>query len=115
MAGATVVRKRSNLRWAVLLAVCIVLSFVAAGWATDHVGGAVQRVAYGVMALCILLSLPALVWVAGEAHLRWSPRSGPARALVGWTIAAGCIAVGVLTGPFAFILFLLCASYALQG
>ncbi|WP_156996625.1 hypothetical protein [Knoellia aerolata] len=103
---------RGNLRWALLLAGAVLaLWFVG----LPVLGGVVRddrpdRAMFALAAVTILLAPVALVWVVGEAHLRWSPRARGARGVVGWTLALACLGLLLWLAPPA--LYLLVSSLA---
>ena len=66
-------------------------------------GGSVVRV---LLPVAVLVSTVALVWVTGEAHLRWSPARGPSRALVGWVLAVACLAVCLVVAFWGLLIWL---------
>ena len=66
-----------------------------------------NRPALVVTVVAIALTPFALVWFVAESHLRWSPRDRVPRAVVGWTIALGTLALLVCAAPFAIYLVLM--------
>ena len=105
-------RKRGNLRWAALFVVADIGLAAGAASLIDKVGATGTRVAYGFVALAVALAPVALLWIVGEAHLRWSPRGRVARGLVGWTLVALYAGVIVLCAPTAFFVFIMSLAYA---
>ena len=107
------VRHRGNLRWALLLAgVVLGLWFVGlpllAGLGPDD---RPTKPLFAVATVTILLAPIALIWVVGEAHLRWSPRGRVARGIVGWTLALACLGVLLWLAPAALYLLVMYAGF----
>jgi len=99
-------RNRGNLRWAALFAVTVLAVAYAAGWLTNRVDGAGERIAWGVVALTFALAPIALIWLVGEVHLRWSPRDGVPRGVVGWSLAVLCLGLILFCAPYALYIFI---------
>ena len=112
MGDATGARRRGNLRWALLFAGLDVAVAYLAGWLTDRVGDTGARVAWGAVALSVAVAPLALIWLLGELHLRWSPRGRLARGLVGWALAAACLALLLGCAPAGFYVLLMSLGYA---
>ena len=105
-------KHRSNLRWALLLAGSVLTLWfvvlpVLGGTGRDD---RTETVVFALAAATILLAPVALIWVVGEAHLRWSPRGRVARGVVGWSLALACLALLLYLAPPA--LYLLVSTLA---
>ncbi|WP_404386156.1 hypothetical protein LL946_06965 [Knoellia locipacati] len=100
-------RTRSNLPWALGFAALLVAMLLAAPW----VGAIWPKAPYAIFALVIVLTPVALVWVAGEAHLRWSPRDRVARGAAGWSLALVCLGLLVFLAPPGIYLLVMSLAY----
>ena len=113
MGTTTQPRRRGNLRWALLLtAVVLALWFVGLP-VLDALGRDERenRPLHALVVVTLLLTPVTLVWVVGEAHLRWSPSGRVARGVVGWALAFACLGLLVWLAPVG--LYLLVMSLAL--
>ncbi len=100
-------RGRSNLPWALGFAASLVALLLAAPLA-ERVW---PKAPYAIIALVVVLTPVALVWVAGEAHLRWSPRGRVARGATGWSLALVCLALLVFLAPPGIFLLVMSLGY----
>lgn len=115
MATTTEQRRRGNLPWALLFAGMVLgLWFVglpileSLGREADWV----DRTFFAVAAHAIVMSPVALVWLVGEAHLRFSPRGRMARGVVGWSLVLLCLALLVYLAPPALYLLVMSLAFA---
>ena len=114
MGTTTGPRRRGNLRWALLFAgVVLALWFVGLP-VLDSLGADERqnRPFFALAAVTVLLTPVALVWVVGEAHLRWSPRDRVARGVVGWVLALACLGLLVWLAPVGLYLLVMSAALA---
>jgi hypothetical protein len=113
MATSTRSGRSGNLRWAGLLAgVVLALWFVGLP-VLDGLGrdDRPNRPLYAVAAIAIVLAPIALIWVVGEAHLRFSPRGRVARTVVGWALALACLALLLYLAPAALYLLVMSLAF----
>ena len=104
--------RRGNLRWALVLAGAVLGLWFVGLPVLDGLGphDRPNKPLYALAAVAIVLAPIALIWVVGEAHLRFSPRGRVARGVVGWVLALACL--GLLLYLAQPALYLLVMSLA---